>query len=106
MRSDPTSAEFRLWPYLRDRKLGGLKFTRQTPIGPWFVYLVRRSHNVIVEIDGATHGTPEELAKDAQRTRDLEARGYRIFRVSNNDIYHNVDGVLEGLLGFIRQGND
>jgi very-short-patch-repair endonuclease len=101
LRSAPTQAEFKLWPCLRARKLAGLKFTRQVPIGPWFADIVCRSHKVIVEIDGATHGTPQEIADDAERTRGLEEMGYRIFRVSNRDVYDNLDGVLDGLLAFV-----
>ena len=101
MRSAPTSAEFRLWPYLRNRKLAGLKFTRQGPIGPWFADIVCRSHKVIVEIDGATHSTPQEIAGDEERTRGLEALGYRIYRVGNRDVHDNLDGVVDGLLAFV-----
>ena len=102
LRSDPTSAEFKLWPCLRDRRLDGLKFTRQVPIGPWFADIVCRSHKVIVEIDGATHFTSEQVASDAARTAGLEQLGYRIYRVTNHDVYDNLDGVLEGLLAFVR----
>ena len=33
-RRAPTEAELRLWRLLRDRRLNGLKFRRQVPIGP------------------------------------------------------------------------
>jgi very-short-patch-repair endonuclease len=32
----------------------------------------------VIEIDGATHETPEELASDIRRTAWLEAQGYRV----------------------------
>ena len=102
LRANATRAEDLLWARLRDRRLDDLKFTQQTPIGPWIADFVCREHKVIVEIDGATHGSPEEIAHDAARTADLEARGYRIYRVENRDVYSTMIGVLDGILAFIR----
>jgi very-short-patch-repair endonuclease len=56
---------------------------------------------VIVEIDGATHGEPHEIASDRKRTDDLEQRGYRVFRAWSGDVEHNMDGVLEELLALL-----
>ena len=104
LRANATRAEDLLWARLRDRRLNDLKFTQQMPVGPWVPDFVCRQHKVIVEIDGATHGTPEEIARDAARTADLEARGYRIYRVDNRDVYRNMIGVLDGILDFIQNG--
>ena len=103
LRVNATSAENRLWQRLRNRQLDGLRFTRQMPIDPWFADFVCRSHRVVVEIDGATHSTPEEIANDAARTRGLEALGYRVFRVYNDDVRRNVTGVLDAILEFVNQ---
>ena len=102
LRFNSTSAENKLWSKLRNRQLDGLRFTRQMPIGATFADFVCRSHLVIVEIDGATHATPLELANDAIRTRKLEALGYRIFRVNNEDVRQNVTGVLDAILAFAK----
>jgi len=37
MRRDDTDAEARLWNVLRDRRLGGWKWRRQVPRGPYIV---------------------------------------------------------------------
>jgi very-short-patch-repair endonuclease len=103
LRSQPISAEAKLWRHLRNRQLGGHKFVRQMPIDPYFADFVCRERKVIVEVDGGTHSTDAELAHDATRTRHLERLGYRIFRVDNDDIYHNIDNVLDALLAFIEQ---
>ncbi len=103
LRANATRAEDLLWARLRDRRLDDLKFIQQSPIGPWIADFVCREVKVIVEIDGATHGTPEEIARDIARTSDLEARGYRIYRVDNRDVYRNIVGVLDGILDFIRK---
>jgi very-short-patch-repair endonuclease len=50
---------------------------------------------LIVEVDGATHSTDEEMARDAARSAELAASGFAILRFTNGDIYRNLDGVLE-----------
>jgi very-short-patch-repair endonuclease len=50
---------------------------------------------LIVEVDGVTHSTVEEIARDATRTRTLEAFGFLVVRVTNIDVFDNLEGVLE-----------
>ncbi len=101
LRSQSSSAEDLIWTELRARRLAGLKFVRQCPIGPYFVDFACREQKIIVEIDGGTHSTEDELRRDAARTFYLEAQGFDVFRVTNQDIYDNLVGVLNSLLGFI-----
>ena len=102
LRDHSTSAEGRLWTKLRNRRLDGLKFVRQCPIGPFYADFVCRELKIIIEIDGATHGTDDEIARDRARTCFVSAEGYRVYRAHNGDIYENIDGVLDGMLAFIR----
>jgi very-short-patch-repair endonuclease len=101
LRSRPISAEAKLWARLRNRRLGGHKFVRQMPVGRYFADFVCRERRVVVEVDGGTHWTDTEVAGDAKRTAELQRLGYGVFRVCNDDIYHNLDGVLDTLLDFI-----
>jgi very-short-patch-repair endonuclease len=78
-----------------------LKFVRQAPIGPYFVDFLCREHAVVVEVDGGTHSTVDELGADAARTAFLATQGLRIFRAHNSEIYDNLDGVCDSLLHFI-----
>jgi hypothetical protein len=41
------------------------------------------------------------VAADEQRTRALEAHGYRVLRYWNNDVLKNINGVLEDILSAI-----
>jgi very-short-patch-repair endonuclease len=45
-----------------------------------------------VEVDGGQHA---ESARDARRTAFLEAEGFRVIRFWNNDVFGNIDGVLQ-----------
>ncbi len=98
LRSHNVVAEAKLWRHLRGRRLGGFKFVRQAPIGPYFVDFLCREALLIVEVDGGTHGKPEELASDAKRQKELEQLGYAVVRIWNGDVSANIDGVLQILL--------
>ena len=97
LRSSQTSAEATLWRALRGRRLDRWKFRRQHPIDRYIVDFVTLDGKLIVEVDGVTHSTDGELTHDAERTRVLEAFGFHVLRVSNADIYENLDGVLEAI---------
>ena len=98
LRRAQTPAEARLWSKLRGRRLAGFKFVRQESIGPYFADFICRERRLIVEVDGATHSTDEELARDARRTRFLEEEGYRVLRVTNDEVFNNLEGVCETIL--------
>ena len=101
LRASSTSAEENLWSELRARRLGGYKFVRQAPIGPYFVDFLCCERRVIVEVDGATHGEDHEIVADHARTAHLNRLGYRVFRAWNGDIFDNMDGVLDELLALL-----
>ena len=103
LRANDTLAEAKLWQELRNRRLGGLKFVRQAPVGPYFVDFLCRERRIIVEIDGGTHGSDAERAADAAREAELSRLGFRIFRAWNGEIYDNLGGVLDALLGFVEE---
>ncbi len=98
LRRAQTEAEGMLWRRLRARGLNGLKFVRQEPIGPYFADFLCRVEKLIVEVDGATHSTEEEMRRDERRAAFLRAQGYRIARFANDEVYRNLDGVLETIL--------
>ena len=95
LRSLQTSAEAKLWQALRNRRLARWKFRRQHPIDRYIVDFVTLDGKLIVEVDGVTHAEPSELARDKARTEVLEACGFLVVRVSNTDVYENLEGVLE-----------
>ena len=83
---------------LRNRRLGGFKFVRQEAIGEYFADLACRELRLIVEVDGATHATFEESSRDERRDAYLARRGYRVMRVSNEDVRANLSGVLDTIM--------
>ena len=95
LRSSMTKAELILWSRLRRGQMQSLRFRRQHPIGPYVADFACASLKLVVEVDGATHGTAQELAYDALRRRYFVSRGWREIRVANQDVYKSLDNVID-----------
>src|SRR5947209_18322425 len=91
LRANGNSAEKRIWSMLRSGRLAGLKFRRQYVIGKYVADFVCLSARLVIEIDGDTHDEDARI-KDAKRTEDLEAAGYRVIRFWNNYVLSDRDG--------------
>ena len=91
LRNEPTEAEKRLWSHLRASRFESAKFTRQFAIGDFIADFACRSLRIAIELDGGQHSA----ASDADRTRIIEAHGYRVIRFWNNEVLGNIDGVLQ-----------
>jgi very-short-patch-repair endonuclease len=94
-RTVPTRSEAMLWDVLRDRQLDDVKFRRQFVIGSIIVDVSAPRQRLIIEIDGGVHETQRE--RDRERQRLLECAGYRILRVSAEDIEANLPAILSGI---------
>jgi very-short-patch-repair endonuclease len=96
LRAAPTEAERKPWWHLRHRvPTSGTHFRRQVRIARYIVDFACQATRVVVEVDGGQH---YRSAADQQRTKVLEANGYRVLRCWNNDVLSNIDGVLEDVI--------
>ncbi len=95
MRRAPTDAELRLWRLLRDRRLSGLKFRRQVPVGPYIVDFLCVASRLIVEADGSQHA---ENAGDEVRDAYLARQGWKVVRFWNHEVTRNRESVMETIL--------
>ena len=95
LRRNATSAERRLWQGLRRKEVGGFRFRRQVALGSYIADFASFDARLVIEVDGATHSTDEELARDAARTAALAAQGFAVLRFTNDEVFQNLDGVLE-----------
>ncbi|HYH69021.1 MAG TPA: endonuclease domain-containing protein [Urbifossiella sp.] len=96
LRRTLTPAEAILWRELRDRQLGGYKFRRQQPVGPFVADFCCQAARLVVELDGDSHVGRE--GADAARTAFLESAGYLVVRFWNVELIDDLDGVLEAIL--------
>ncbi|RMB54001.1 very-short-patch-repair endonuclease [Sphingomonas sp. PP-CE-3A-406] len=92
LRVNMTQPERRLWECLSARKVAGIRFNTQFPIGPFICDFVSRGAKLVIEIDGDSHGHSERA--DQHRTRYIETMGYRVIRFWNNDVMERLEGVV------------
>ncbi len=76
---------------LRNRRLLNYKFKRQFVIKPYIVDFVCLELKLIIELDGSQHN--EQV--DYERTVFLNQQGFKLIRFWNNDLFTNLEGVLE-----------
>ena len=93
LRTNQTKAEAVLWNKLRAKQIEGIKFRRQQPIENFIVDFVNFEKRIIIEVDGGQHA--EIKKQDLKRDQILTENGFKIIRFWNNDIFENIDGVME-----------
>ena len=92
LRISSTDTEKYLWKYLRGRQIEGIKLRRQHPIGRYIVDFINLERKIIIELDGGQH---LENKNDKLRDRWLEEQGYEVLRFWDNEVFNNIEGVLE-----------
>jgi len=95
LRQGDNQAEALLWLELKRRQLGGHKFTRQLPIGPYFADFACREKWLVVELDGSQHA---DNAYDRRRDEFMRSRGFSILRFWNVDVLTSRTAVCETIL--------
>ena len=92
LRREMTPEERKLWRGLREA-FPDAHWRKQVPFGiNYTADFCSHGHKLVIEVDGGQHA--ERTAYDEERTRFLNAEGYRVLRFWNNDIRENLDGVL------------
>jgi very-short-patch-repair endonuclease len=76
--------------------LKGLHFRRQQVVDGFIVDFYCHAASLIVEVDGLIH--EQQADADAQRDQILSARGFRILRISNEEIHSSQSEVLRRIL--------
>ncbi|MDR6219678.1 endonuclease domain-containing protein [Deinococcus soli (ex Cha et al. 2016)] len=91
LRRAMTPAERRLWfDLLRSHPV---RFRRQVPLLGFILDFYAPSARLCVEVDGASHDSPDAVAYDAERSRVLAGAGIRVLRVRNVEVMRNLPGV-------------
>jgi len=93
LRNNSTDAERLLWRNLRNSQLEGVKFRRQQAIEAYIVDFVSFDRKIVIELDGGQHAENEKY--DSQRDACLRANGFAVLRFWNNEVFENLEGVLE-----------
>ena len=76
-----TRQELGLWLRLKNRQLGGFKFRRQHPIGPYILDFYCAEARLAVEIDGDIQAHPDQIAHDRRRDAYFRKQGIATLRL-------------------------
>lgn len=95
LRDNMTDVERRLWLKLKMRKLQGLWFYRQKPIGSYIADFYCPKAKLVIEVDGGQHFENEAVEYDKARDEYMESLGLKVLRFTNTEVLDNIDGVLE-----------
>jgi very-short-patch-repair endonuclease len=80
LRNHMPDAEVILWSRLRRQAVSGRSFRRQHPIGPYIADFACLSLRLVIEVDGESHCSAQELAYDARRTAYMKSRRWEVLR--------------------------
>ena len=94
-------AEIILWKQIKNKKFLGLDFTRQTTIGNFIADFCCESKKLIIEVDGGYH--INRKTEDKMRDEFLLAAGFKIIRISSDDVIYNLDYTLNYLADKIKK---
>ena len=100
LRKTMTEAEQRLWQELKNRKLNGLKFRRQHPIHYYIADFYCHEKRLIVELDGGVHDEVSVKEHDDNRSAELDRRGIRVLRFTNEKVIQSIDTVCQEIIQY------
>jgi very-short-patch-repair endonuclease len=95
LRREMTSTETVFWNLVRDRRLDGLKFRRQTPVAGSVCDFVCLELKLVVELDGGIHRLRE--AEDGLRDAKLRSAGFAVLRSGNQTFLENPNAFLAAI---------
>ncbi|MEX0829467.1 MAG: agmatine deiminase family protein [Nitrospirales bacterium] len=104
LRGNRTDAEQRIWECFRGGRMKEWKFRRQHPIGGFIVDFCCLEGMLIIELDGRQH--PEQEDADSERTQYLSGVGFRVLRLSNDDVLNKTDAVVDEIVGALEGSGD
>ena len=110
LRGSQAEAEKELWKRLRNKSFLGLKFFRQYGIGHYIADFYCPQFMIAIEIDGEGHFSKDGMEYDKERDGYFAALGIRTLRLSNTNIFENIEEALrkietfKGAPSFLKRG--
>ncbi len=93
LRNNMTIAEEILWKEIHINQWH-VKFRRQHPIANYIVDFYCHSLKLVIELDGGIHDNEDAKKLDELRERHLTELGLRVIRFKNEEVYKEMDKVL------------
>jgi very-short-patch-repair endonuclease len=86
LRQSQTLAEQKLWSFLRNRQLKGMKIRRQHAVGNYVLDFYCHESKIAIELDGNVHKTSVAKEYDDTRTMFLKDYGITVLRFWNAEV--------------------
>lgn len=94
LRNNLTNAEKVLWGRIRKRQIEDKRFLRQYSVNKYVIDFYCPEIKLAIEVDGDTHSLPDEIEYDNLRQNEIEQFGIRFLRVTNNEVFDKLEGVI------------
>ena len=105
LRNKSTPTEKQFWNCLREMPFYKLAtFNRQKSIGNYNVDFYCHQYQLVVEIDGDSHGELLNQVKDIERTNFLESQGLVVLRFTNAEVEKYIEAVMVEVKNLIEKG--
>jgi len=98
LRRNMTKAEFRLWQKIKGKQLAGVKFRRQYSVDRFIVDFYCTELKLAIEVDGESHFREGVQEYDKERQAFIESVGIRFLRFTNDEVYGDLEEVLERIV--------
>ena len=102
LRKQMSLPEVLLWQRLKGSP-EGVKFRKQHPLGDYVVDFFCAGKRIGIEVDGISHDMGNRPARDAKRTKAIEALGVRLLRIPASDVLADVDGIADAIVRYCAQ---
>jgi very-short-patch-repair endonuclease len=103
LRKRMTPSEKLLWEKLRRKKIFGVKFRRQHPIGFYIADFYCHDLCLVIEVDGSVHDRLEQKEHDENRSAEMDRLGIKVVRFTNNEIKNHIGSVMQHIRNEIFQ---
>jgi len=103
LRMRMTRAQAALWRELKGKRVFGCDFDRQHPIDSYIVDFYCRTIALAIEVDGIIQDDERVVRYDARRQIRLASLGVTVLRFTDDEVMHNMDGVLMAIRRVVRQ---
>ena len=96
LRLHGTPAEATLWKFLKGQQINNLRWRRQFSIETYILDFYCPEARLCIELDGASHFTPNGEYNDEHRTESLwQKHGFRTLRFENKLVFEHLENILE-----------
>ncbi|MBV6623096.1 MAG: DUF559 domain-containing protein [Rivularia sp. (in: Bacteria)] len=103
LRQNIVKTEKIIWHKIRNRQIEDCKFRRQYSVYKFVIDFYSPILKLAIEIDGESHFQEGAAEYDRERQNYIESLGITFVRFTNNDVYENLDGVLESIALKVRE---